>query len=85
MSNRRIFSNKCSASVEATTSDKQTSTTKSQATSATSVDPWAGFYKKSLENRQQQIHGIFPHKSEELPDKVADHMIENCIGKFSPP
>eukprot|EP01127_Copromyxa_protea_P012212 TRINITY_DN3158_c0_g1_i1.p1 TRINITY_DN3158_c0_g1~~TRINITY_DN3158_c0_g1_i1.p1 ORF type:complete len:955 (+),score=219.98 TRINITY_DN3158_c0_g1_i1:54-2867(+) len=49
------------------------------------ADPWAGFYKKSLETRQQQIHGIFSQKSEVLKDQVADHMIENCIGTFGLP
>lgn len=85
MASRTTFSNKCSAALEVGKTDKQTSTTKSQTTSAASVDPWAGFYKKSLENRRQQMQGIFPHKREELPAKVADNMIENCIGTFGLP
>lgn len=71
---------KCFASVPS--SDITAYTPKPQTASGTTVDPWAGFYKKSLENRQQQINGIFPQapKKEELKANVADHMVENCIG-----
>lgn len=71
---------KCFASVASP--DVTYYTPKPQTASGATVDPWAGFYKKSLENRQQQINGIFPQapKKEELKANVADHMVENCIG-----
>lgn len=93
MSYSPIRTNKCSATT-GNTSDTNANarvlsanvaTTKPQSASASvNVDPWAGFYKKSLENRQQHIHGVFPKAplKEELGVNVADHMIENCIGTF---
>jgi degradative hydroxymethylglutaryl-CoA reductase len=47
---------------------------------------WSGFYKKTLNERKQQLRLAFPHLSladhiiPRLQEPVADSMIENCIG-----
>jgi hydroxymethylglutaryl-CoA reductase len=48
---------------------------------------WAGFYKKTLQERRDQLRLVFPQlkPKKSLPLSVADNMIENCVGKFSVP
>lgn len=84
MSCSSVKPNKCS-SEQGAPAQIQVSTMPQSTSAATVLDPWAGFYKKSWETRQQQIHNVFPQapKKEELGNTAADHMVENCIGLFS--
>lgn len=48
---------------------------------------WAGFYKKTIQERQDQIKLVYPHLNpqQSLPSTVADNMIENCVGTYELP
>ncbi|XP_049849846.1 uncharacterized protein LOC126320410 [Schistocerca gregaria] len=48
---------------------------------------WSGFYRKTLQERQDQIELVYPHLGhpQSLSPQVADNMIENCIGIFELP
>jgi len=50
-------------------------------------DVWSGFYKKNLPTRIDQLRLMYPGLplAKELPDTIADNMIENCIGTISLP
>ena len=45
---------------------------------------WSGFYKKSIQTRQDQLRLVYPRlpTNTTLPNNIADNMIENCIGIF---
>ena len=48
---------------------------------------WAGFYKKTIQERQDQIKLVYPqlNPQQSLPASVADNMIENCVGTYELP
>jgi hydroxymethylglutaryl-CoA reductase len=48
---------------------------------------WAGFYKKTIQERQDQIKLVYPqlNPQQSLPATVADNMIENCVGTYELP
>ena len=48
---------------------------------------WSGFYKKTIQERQNQLKLVYPHISHdiELGQDIADNMIENCIGTLGLP
>jgi len=48
---------------------------------------WAGFYKKTIQERQDQIKLVYPqlNPQQSLPSTVADNMIENCVGTYELP
>lgn len=50
----------------------------------TGDDIWAGFYKKTLQTRQDQINLLYPGlEAHGLPPAISDNMVENSIGVFS--
>eukprot|EP01084_Bolivina_argentea_P165806 287975_1 len=46
--------------------------------------PWSGFFKKSIQERQQAVHNE-ANECGLLPLNIADIMIENCIGTLTLP
>jgi len=50
-------------------------------------DVWSGFHRKTLPTRLDQLKLMYPGlpSAKDLPETIADNMIENCIGTISLP